>query len=203
MEFTVAANDFPLQLIFPKLLKELSDEGIHPRVRFIPAGIPTASLLRASRYRMLITPTPPDDPNLEKISLLQAKMVVFYDSTVRKPPRTWKQFAESRYVEVRFSDTESSLMALPSINRSKMNPPTISVPNFSALAPMIKGTDRITTQLAFMKMGLLKDLDAASLPFKTETLDLFLIWHRREHDDPAHQWFRQKIIDRVNSIKDE
>lgn len=203
MEFTIAANDFPLQLIFPKLLKELSDEGIHPRVRFIPAGIPRASLLRASRYRMLITPTPPDDPNLEKISLLKAKMVVFYDSTVRKPPRTWKQFAESRYVEVRFSDTESSLMALPSINRSKMNPPTISVPNFSALAPMIKGTDRITTQLAFMKMGLLKDLDAAPLPFKTETLDLFLVWHRREHDDPAHQWFRQKIIDRVNSIKDE
>ena len=200
MDFTIAANDFPLQLIFPKLLKELSDEGIHPRVRFIPAGIPTASLLRASRYRMLITPTPPDDPNLEKISLLQAKMVVFYDSTARKPPRTWKQFAESRYVEVRFSDTESSLMALPSINISKMNPPTISVPNFSALPPMIKGTDRITTQLAFMKIGLLKDLDAAPLPFKTETLDLFLIWHRREHDDPAHQWFRQKIIETVNSI---
>ena len=200
MDFTIAANDFPLQLIFPKLVKELSDEGIHPRVRFIPAGIPTASLLRASRYRMLITPTPPDDPNLEKISLLQAKMVVFYDSTARKPPRTWKQFAESRYVEVRFSDTESSLMALPSINISKMNPPTISVPNFSALPPMIKGTDRITTQLAFMKIGLLKDLDAAPLPFKTETLDLFLIWHRREHDDPAHQWFRQKIIETVNSI---
>ena len=35
MEFTVATNDFPLQLIFPKLLKELSDEGINPRVRFI------------------------------------------------------------------------------------------------------------------------------------------------------------------------
>ena len=200
MEFTIAANDFPLQLIFPKLLKELFDEGIHPRVRFIPAGIPTASLLRASRYRMLITPTLPDDPNLEKVSLLQAKMVVFYDSTVRKPPRTWKQFAESRYVEVRFSDTESSLMALPSINISKMNPPTISVPNFSALTSMIKGTDRITTQLAFMKLGLLKDLDSAPLPFKTKTLNLFLIWHRREHDDPAHQWFRQKIIDRVNSI---
>jgi DNA-binding transcriptional LysR family regulator len=200
MEFTIAANDFPLHLIFPELLKELSDEGIHPRVRFIPAGIPTASLLHASRYRMLITPTPPDDPHLEKVSLLQAKMVVFYDSTVRKPPRTWKQFAESRYVEVRFSDTESSLMALPSINISKMKPPRISVPNFSALPPMIKGTDRITTQLAFMKLGLLKDLDSAPLPFKTKTLDLYLIWHRREHDDPAHQWFRQKIIDRVNSI---
>jgi DNA-binding transcriptional LysR family regulator len=127
-------------------------------------------------------------------------MVIFYDSTVRKPPKTWKQFAESKYVEVRFSDTESSLMALPSIDTSTMNPPTITVPNFSSLAPMINGTDRITTQLAVMKLGLLKDLDSVPLPFKTRTLNLFLIWHRRDNDDPAHQWLRQRIIGTVNSI---
>jgi DNA-binding transcriptional LysR family regulator len=115
MEFTIATNDFPLQLIFPKLLKELSDEGINPRIRFIPSGIPNVSSLRASRYQMLITPAPPDNPDFEKVSLVQSKMVIFYDSTVRKPPKTWKQFAESKYVEVRFIDTESSLMALPSI----------------------------------------------------------------------------------------
>ena len=200
MEFTIATNDFPLQLIFPKLLKELSDEGINPRIRFIPSGIPSVSSLRSSRYQMLITPAPPDNPDFEKVSLVQTKMVCFYDSTVRKPPKSWKQFAESKYVEVRFSDTESSLMALPSIDTSTMNPPTITVPNFSALAPMINGTDRITTQLAVMELGLLKDLDWAPLPFKTGTLDLFLIWHRRDSDDPAHQWLRQRIIGTVNSI---
>jgi DNA-binding transcriptional LysR family regulator len=200
MEFTIAANDFPLQLIFPKLLKELSDEGINPRIRFIPSGIPSASSLRASRYQMLITPTPPDNPDFEKVSLVQTKMVCFYDAAIRKPPKSWKQFAESKYVEVRFSDTESSLMALPSIDTSTMNPPTITVSNFSSLAPMIKGTDRITTQLAVMKLGLLKDLDWAPLPFKTRTLNLFLIWHRRDNDDPAHQWLRQRIIGTVNSI---
>jgi DNA-binding transcriptional LysR family regulator len=65
---------------------------------------------------------------------------------------------------------------------------------------MIKGTDRITSQLAVMELGLLKDLDWAPLPFKTGTLDLFLIWHRRDNDDPAHQWLRQRIIGTVNSI---
>ncbi|NIA02695.1 MAG: LysR family transcriptional regulator, partial [Planctomycetia bacterium] len=107
MEFTIAANDFPIQLIFPKLLKELSEEGINPRIRFIPSGIPSVSILRASRYRMLITPTPPEDPELEKVSLVRSRMEIFYDPAVRKPPKTWKQFVESRYVEVRFSDTES------------------------------------------------------------------------------------------------
>ena len=87
MEFTIAANDFPLQLIFPKLLKEVSEEGINLRIRFIPSGIPSVSILRASRYRMLITPTPPNDPDLEKVSLIQEKMEIFYDSTVIKPPK--------------------------------------------------------------------------------------------------------------------
>ena len=199
MEFTIAANDFPIQLIFPKLLRELSEEGIHPRIRFIPSGIPSVSILRASRYRLLITPTPPDDPELEKVSLIRSKMVIFYDSKVGKPPRTKKQFAESNYVEVRFSDTESSLMAMPAFDPTFMNPPIVSVPNFGSLAPMIKGTDRITTQIAAMKFGLLRELESTPLPFKTDPIDLFLIWHRREHEDPAHQWFRQRIISTVNA----
>lgn len=201
MEFTIAANDFPIQLIFPTLLKGMSEEGIHPRIRFIPSGIPNVGLLRASRYRMLITPTPPDDSDLEKVSLIRAKMVIIYDSKIGKPPQTWKQFAGSRYVEVRFSDTESALMAEPSIDSSKMNPATVSVPNFSSLTPIIKGTDCITLQSAFMKLGLLKELDMAPLPLKTETLNLYLVWHRRETDDPAHKWFRQRIIDTVEHIK--
>ncbi len=91
-------------------------------------------------------------------------------------------------------------MALPTFDASTMKPPMISVPNFGLLAPMIKGTDRITTQLGVMKMGLLKELDSTPLPFKTDTLNLFLIWHRREQDDSAHRWLRQKIIATVNSL---
>jgi DNA-binding transcriptional LysR family regulator len=65
---------------------------------------------------------------------------------------------------------------------------------------MIKGTDRITLQLGVMKLGLLKELDTVPLPYDTNKLDLFLIWHRREHNDPAHKWFRAKIVETVNSI---
>jgi DNA-binding transcriptional LysR family regulator len=38
IDFTIATNDFPIQLIFPMLLKELTEEGINPRIRFIPYG---------------------------------------------------------------------------------------------------------------------------------------------------------------------
>ena len=65
---------------------------------------------------------------------------------------------------------------------------------------MIKGTDHITTQLDVMKLGLLKELDSAPLPLKTEPLSLYLAWHRRDNGDPAHQWLRQRIIGTVNSL---
>ena len=200
MEFTIACNDFPLQLIFPTLLKELDKDNIDVRIRFIPSGIPRVSVLNASRYRMLITPSPPTDSELEKVTLLRAKMEVFYDSTIRKPPKTWQDYAESRHVDVKFSDTESSFMALPSLDTKELATPNVSVPNFSSLTQIIRGSDRITTQLGAMKLGLLKDLDVAPLPIKTDTLSLFLVWHRREDDDPAHQWFRHKIVETVNNI---
>ena len=202
MEFTVAANDFPTQLIFPKLLRDLTDEGVNFRIRFMPSGIPSASTLRASRYRLLITPTPPDDPDLVKESLVKSKMAVFFDPNIRTPPETWEQYLASEHAEVQFSDAEASIMALPSVDTSTFNPPRITVPNFGLLAHMIIGTDRITTQLDVMKLGLLGDLDVAPLPIETTPVDLFLVWHRREHDDPAHQWFRQRIIETANSIFD-
>lgn len=200
IEFTIATNDFPQQLIFPKLLKELYAEGINSRLRFIPSGIPKANFRRAQRSQMLITPVPPEGKGLIREALFQSKMVCFYDAEIRKPPKTLKELTDSRYVNVQFSDTESSMMALPEINSSSLPPPTIAVPNFSALPAFIKGTDLITIQLGIMSYGLLKSLDSSPLPIKTKTLSLYMVWHQRDHDDPAHRWFRKRIIDTANSI---
>lgn len=153
MEFVVAANDFPVQLIFLTLLKELSHEGVNLRIRFIPSGIPSVGHLSASRYNLLITPTPPKDPDLKKTSLVSSRMAVFYDPNVRVAPVTWEEYRTSKHVDVRFTDTESSIIALTSADTSKLSPPVVTVANFSSLAPIIAGTDLITTQLDVMKRG--------------------------------------------------
>jgi len=200
IEFTIATNDFPLGFIFPTLLKEAYAEGIKPVIHFVPAGIPSANLLRTSGCQMLITPAPPDKKDIFCEPLVQSKMVCFYDPKVRKPPKTRKQYVDSRYVEVRFSSTESSQQVLPAAITSTLKEPAISVPNFNALPAFIEGTDLITTQLDLMSRGPLKNLGWVPLPLKVEPLSLYLVWHRRDNDDPAHQWLRQRIIGTVNSI---
>jgi DNA-binding transcriptional LysR family regulator len=200
IEFTIATNDFPLGFIFPTLLKGLYAEGIHPLLNFIPAGIPSANLSRASGCQLLITPALPDKKNVIHQPLVQSTMVCFYDPKIRKPPKTLKQYVDSRYAEVRFSNTETSQQVLPSAITSTLKEPTISVPNFNALAAFIEGTDLITTQLDLMIRGPLKNLDWVPLPSKVEPLSLHMVWHRRDNDDPAHQWLRQRIIGTVNSV---
>jgi len=200
LEFTIATNDFPMLLIFPRLIKQLHTEGIKPRFHFMPAGVPSANLSRTSRWQFLITPAPPKAKDIIQVRLFQSKMVCFYDAKIRQPPKSWKQFAESNYAEVKFSDTESSIMVLPSIDSSTLKTPTITVPNFSALNAFIKGSDLITTQLELMKQGPLKGLDSAPLPIKTQPISIYLAWHQRDDSDPALKWLRQKIKETVNLI---
>jgi DNA-binding transcriptional LysR family regulator len=197
LEFTIATNDFPLQLIFPGLLRDLNASGIKPRLSFIPSGVPRANLSRAARCHFLITPAPPAGKDIIRHALFESRMTCFYDASVRKAPATRQAFFDSRYAEVRFSETESSMMVLPSADIAALGEPSVSVPNFSSLVAFVKGTDLITTQLGLMKLGLLHELDSAPLPFANDPLALYLAWHRRDDDDPAHCWLRQQIIETI------
>ena len=200
LEFTIATNDFPMLLIFPRLIKKLQSEGIKPRFHFLPSGVPSANLSRVSRCQLLITPAPPKAKDIIQEQLFRSKMVCFYDAKVRQPPKSWKQFVNSNYAEVKFSDTESSIMVLPSIDTSALKEPSITVPSFSTLSEFIKGSDLITTQLELMKKGPLKGLDSTPLPIKTQPLGVYMAWHQRDDKTPAQQWLRQKIKETVKLI---
>ena len=127
-------------------------------------------------------------------------MVIFYDPEVRKPPETLKQYIDAPYVNVCFSTTESSQQVLPSSLTDLLNEPAIGVPNFNAVTQFIKETDLITTQISVMEHGCLKGLTWSPLPVDTEALKLFLVWHERYDNDPAHEWLRGRIVDTVQSI---
>ena len=199
-KFNIATNDFPMLLIFPDLIKKLQAEGIKPRFHFSPAGVPSTNLSRASHCQLVITPAPPKAKDIIQKQLFMSKMVCFYDANVRQPPKSLKQYIASDYAEVRFSDAESSIMVLPAIDTSALKEPAITVPNFSTLKAFIKGSKLITTQLELMNRGPLKGLDSAPLPMKTQPLAVYMAWHKRDDNLPAHQWLRQKIVETINMI---
>lgn len=193
MEFTIAANDFQRELLFPPLVREFDALGLDARFRFLPGGVPSVSLLQDAHCQLIVTPFPPKGADIMQTALFQDRVVCFFDADMRDAPRTKDEFIASDYVEVRFPDYSTALVVLTTIGPSKLKRPKVSVPNFGDLAAFLKGTSFITTQMSKMSLGPLAGFGIANLPFKNDPLTLYLAWHRRDHSDPAHKWLREKI----------
>lgn len=201
LEFTIAANDFQRDLIFPDFLRGLDEEGVTARFQFVASGIPSTALLRNARCDMILTPWPPEGDDIFAVRLFDMQMVCFYDADVREPPKSWDEFRHSPYIETRFADNATSLNQLSTIDHSQLSKPRVSVSNFGALAAFMKGTDLITAEADLMVRGPLQGFAASPLPFKTNPLVMYLVWHRRDHTDPAHQWMRERIKSRALEVR--
>jgi DNA-binding transcriptional LysR family regulator len=197
MQFVVAANDMQRDLVFPQLVRELRNEEISVEFEFIPSGHPTLSMMRDERCDLALTPVPPDAPDLLQQSLFSGTMVCFYDADERDPPRNWEEFCRAEHLGVKFSEGHVSLDVLHgignAIDKSKIRSPQISVSNFNAIPVFLKGSTLIATELDLMQLETLKSLDVAPLPFESEPVTVFMVWHDRGSNDPAHTWLRHRI----------
>lgn len=193
LEYTIAANDFQRDLIFPGFVHCLTLEGVDVRFRFIPSGIPATDLLRHARCQLIVTPFPPEGPDIYQSRLFDDKVVCFFDGDVRSAPASEEEFHVAEYIEVRFEDDEAAMQVLHKHTGLDLKKPRLSVPNFSALPAFLKGSEMISAQLSLMGRVNLQGFASAPLPFDTSTVTMYMAWHRRDHLDPAHQWLRKRI----------
>ena len=89
------------------------------------------------------------------------------------------------------------------VDKSKISNPVVTVSNFNAIPPFIKGTKLIATQMDLMQLKTLQTLDVAPLPFQSDPVAIFMVWHERSNNDPAHRWLRQKVEAIAQKIKSE
>ncbi|TMV10047.1 LysR family transcriptional regulator [Ruegeria sediminis] len=193
MRFRIAANDLQRELIFPDLLNAARAEGIRLRLNFVPSGVPDATILRNDRCQMMLTPLPPDGPDIFQKRLLTSPLMVYYDAGRRAPPQSWEDYCAAEHVEVRFADGRSASMVMRGVDRSQIRPPTVTLPHFNAIPSFVRGSDLISTDTALMKKGPLAVLDCAPLPFDCESVPIYMVWHERSTGDPAHRWLRDRI----------
>ncbi|KIC41397.1 LysR family transcriptional regulator [Ruegeria sp. ANG-R] len=193
IEVKIAANDMPRELIFPGLLLTARAEGVRLRMEFIPSGVPDPDLLRSDRCQLMLTPLPPDGPDIFQKRLVTSPLMVFYDAAHRDPPQNWRAYCDSDHVEVRFTDGRNARAVMRGVDQSQIRPPVVTLPHFNAIPPFVKGSDLISTDTALMKQGPLADLDCAPLPFECDPVSIYMVWHQRSANDPAHRWLRGRI----------
>ncbi|WP_171123720.1 MULTISPECIES: LysR family transcriptional regulator [unclassified Ruegeria] len=198
----IATNDMPRELIFPKLLRLVRSEGIRLRLGFIPSGVPDPDLLRSDRCQLMLSPLPPDGPDIFQKRVLSSPLMIYYDGTRRQPPTDWKTYCETEHVEVRFTDGRSSRAVMRGVDQNQIRPATVTLPHFNAIPSFVKGSDLISTDTALMRHGALAALDCAPLPFHCEPVSIYMVWHQRFANDPAHRWLRGRIENIAATLHD-
>ncbi len=193
LQFQIAANDLQRELIFPQLLREARSEGLRLRLDFVPSGVPDAAILRSDRCQLMLTPMPPDGPDIFQKRLMQSEMRIYYDARHRAPPSTWGAYCQADHVQVRFADGRSAQVVLRGVDQSQIKAPVLTLPHFNAIPAFIQGSDLISTDTALMAQGPLAGLDNAPVPFHCEPVAIYMVWHERSNADPAHRWLRQRI----------
>ncbi|WP_421982309.1 LysR family transcriptional regulator [Roseibium sp.] len=195
MHFVVAANDMQRDLLFPQLVRQSLQDGVNLTLEFKPSGVPSVSLLRDARCDLLLTPLPPDAPDMIQYKLFSGEMMCFYDRACTQPPASVEDYLSAHHVTVQFVLGGGSNDVLKAPDLPYIPKPTVTVSNFSGITPFVRGTDMLATEIEFMHQTSLRDLDMVPLPFEAETLTVFMVWHERSTNDPAHRWLRDAVTD--------
>lgn len=195
MVFTIAANDIQRDLILPALMRESMARGIDLALNIMPSGVPSVAMLRDARCDLVLTPLPPDAPDLVQKKLFTGQMICFFDGSSKKAPSTLEDYLEAKHIGVQFALGGSSSEVLKSSELPFIPPPQVTVSNFSGIPPFAKGTGLIATQIEFLRHTSLRDLAHAPLPLQSEPVSMFMVWHQRSKNDPAHKWLRTRVIE--------
>ncbi len=191
--FTIAANDFQRDLLLPGLARRLRKHAPGVTLRVIPSGVPRLETLRSDDCQLIISPRPPEGSDILQKRLFEDRYRVFYDPQQRAAPRDEADYLAGEHVTVLYEPQRSldldQLLAARGVQRRF----GVLVPSFSALPAFIRGTPLLATVPALLARHTLAELAHAAPPISCPTLPMYLIWHLRYQQDPAHRWLRAQL----------
>ncbi len=168
-------------------------DGTGPALRVIPSEVPSLEMLRNEHCQLVISPRPPDGADILQKRLFEDRYRVFYDPTVREPPRTRAAYLAASHATVvyeprRLLDLDQYLAAKGIQRRF-----AVMVPGFAGLPPFIRGSDLLATAPGRLQSHLLRDLASVEPPLPCPPMPMYMVWHARHQVDAAHRWLRGEL----------
>lgn len=131
------------------------------------------------------------------ISESLVSVVAIHHPLGHKDAWTLEEFLAFPHVLVSAAGVEEGIVdsALRDIGRSRRI--AVTVPNFSAAAMFVAESDLIATLPASMARRSVQQfgLKIVQVPLTLGKAEAYLWWHPRYHQDPAHAWWRSKLIE--------
>lgn len=198
--FVIAANDFQRDLLLPRLLTRLREKSPGVTLGVIPSDVPDATMLREERCQLVISPRPPEADDILHKRLFQDRYRVFYDADRRQAPTTLTDFLAAEHVTVRYVPRRTldfdDELATRGIQRNFV----AHVPGFAGIPAFIRGSARLATVPGLLASGCMHGLAHTQLPFATQHLPMYMIWHLRHRHNPVHAWLRAELEGVVTAL---
>ncbi|WP_148864997.1 LysR family transcriptional regulator [Marinobacter fonticola] len=194
MTLRVAANDYQRELLLPGLAQVLREQAPGIRLHVVPSGIPTPDRLRRELCDFMISPHPPPASDIMQQRLLDDRMVVFYDASVRAPPEDVENYLASQHISIVFATGErlslDETLRAQGIERDA----AVTVSNFAGMPAFLRGSPWLASAPSRLHQGMMREFAQAPLPFPHRPFTLYLLWHQRYQQDPAHRWIRNQLL---------
>jgi DNA-binding transcriptional LysR family regulator len=198
---TIAANDLQRDLVLPALFQRIAKSAADIRLRVIPSEVPSVELLRRNGCDLVITPFPPEGSDIVQRRLFSDSYACFFDAAARVAPRSFADYLAARHASVVYPDGErlqfDKDLARLGIERRM----AVSAPSFAGASAFLRGSDLLATMPSLLSGHLMRGFQSCKVPFektlrsKLPPLTMYLVWHRRKHQDAANVWVRKHLID--------
>jgi DNA-binding transcriptional LysR family regulator len=191
--FTIAANDFQRDVLLPGLARRLREQAPGVALRVIPSNIPSLELLRLEHCQLVISPRPPEGSDILQKRLFEDRYRVFYDPAERSAPATRAEYLAADHVTVVYEPRRALDLDQQLAGRGIQRHFAVMVPGFAGVPAFLRGSELLATAPGLMQRGLLQGLASAEVPVPCPTLPMYMIWHLRHQQDPAHRWLREQL----------
>lgn len=193
--FTIAANDFQRDALLPALMQVLREQAPGVSLRVIPSDVPTPEMLRQEHCQLIISPRPPDGVDMMQKRLFADRYRVFYDPAVRGAPTSKKDYLASEHVTVVYTPNRALDLDAHLLKQGIERRFRVQVPGFAGLPSFILGTPLLATVPGLLRQHLMRGLAHTKVPVLCPEMPMYMIWHLRHQQDPAHRWLRSQIED--------
>ena len=191
--FTVAANDNQRDALLPALVARLRQRAPGVVLRVVPSGIPSLDMLRHGHCNLLISPRPPDGADIVQKRLYTDQYSVFFDDTQRTAPATRAEYEAAEHITVVYEPNRpldvDRVLAQQGVSRRFV----VMVPGFGGLPSFLRGSQLLATAPGMLRTGTLRGLGHAAVPVPCPELPMYMVWHARHQQDPAHLWLRREL----------
>lgn len=113
---------------------------------------------------------------------------------------TLDAYCEAHHLLVSFSGRPYGFIdeALAAVHRSRRI--VLTVNQFFTAGRVVSNSDLLTVlpRHFLYANGMQQDFAIRQLPFKVDAIHIDMLWHRRQHSRPAHQWLRAVVAQAAN-----